>query len=350
VGSVVEFRRPTRASVEFAVKAGVSAALAIWVGERIGLQDSYWAGISAVVATAGTLGASLRTAISRISATVVGLLIGLASLALPVSGTVVQGLTVFVALVVLSALSLDAGARLGAATTLIVTAIPGNHAVSDALARGANVPLGCAIAVAVGMVLLPRRAVDRLRADLQADAVAAGELARSAVIAYADGKSAPDLSERVNALSRANAGHVTALRDAAREPGGRGGRLLVLEQRVTAVESFIGHVGSLVEAVGEADDDPAPALVREELRAVASELAEAVGALVSDPDRSDPRGLRRTLSELDAAFAGARARRATATYPTEELMRLLSVMRLLHAAASSLTRLEPAGRATRARA
>jgi uncharacterized membrane protein YgaE (UPF0421/DUF939 family) len=162
-------RRPTRSSLEFAIKAGFAAALAIWVGDRIGLEDSYWAGISAVVATAGTLGATVGAAISRISATVVGLLIGLAAVALPVRGILAAGTTVFVALVVLAALSLDAGARLGAATTLIVTAIPGHNAVTDALARGANVPLGCALAIGVGLVFLPRRAAERLRSDLRAD-------------------------------------------------------------------------------------------------------------------------------------------------------------------------------------
>jgi uncharacterized membrane protein YccC len=131
-------RRPTRSSLEFAAKAAVATAIAIWLGNRIGLHDSYWAGVSAVVATAGTLGASLGAAVSRISATLVGLAIGLAAFALPVSGVLAAGATIFVALTVLPALSLDAGARLGAGSTLIVTALPGHGAISDALARGAN--------------------------------------------------------------------------------------------------------------------------------------------------------------------------------------------------------------------
>jgi uncharacterized membrane protein YccC len=151
------------------LKAGVAAALAIWLGDRIYLRDSYWAGISAVVATAGTLCASLAAAISRISATLVGLAVGLASFALPLSGTLVEGATVSVTLIVLPALSLDTGARLGAATMLIVTAIPGQNAVSDALARGANVPLGCAVAVIVGVLLWPHRAGERVHASRRAE-------------------------------------------------------------------------------------------------------------------------------------------------------------------------------------
>ena len=104
---LARLHRPSRASVELGLKARVAAALAIWLGERIHLRNSDWAGFSVVVATAGRSARRLRQAISRISATVVGLAVGLASFALPVSGTLVEGATLSVALIVLPALSLD---------------------------------------------------------------------------------------------------------------------------------------------------------------------------------------------------------------------------------------------------
>ncbi len=235
-------RRPTRSSLEFAAKAAVATAIAIWLGNRIGLHDSYWAGVSAVVATAGTLGASLGAAVSRISATLVGLAIGLAAFALPVSGVLVAGATIFVALTVLPALSLDAGARLGAGSTLIVTALPDHSAISDALARGANVPLGCAVAVAVGLVLLPHRAAEHLRTGLADDIERAGELIRSALQAYLGSAVAVDLPDRVGELTRASSAHAAALRDAAREPGERGARLQRLQRHVAAVGELVDQV------------------------------------------------------------------------------------------------------------
>jgi hypothetical protein len=136
-------RRPTRPDLEVALKAAVGAGLAMWLSELAGLADSYWAAISAVLAAAPTLGANLTAALSRVVATVVGLALGLAAVAVWGSGVLVAGVTVFIALLVLSALSLDRGARLGAATTVIMTALPSAEALDDALARGLNILLGC---------------------------------------------------------------------------------------------------------------------------------------------------------------------------------------------------------------
>jgi hypothetical protein len=296
-----------------------------------------------VVATAGTVSASLGAAISRITSTVVGLLIGIAAVALPVSGTLLSGVTVFVALLVLPALSLDAGARLGAATTLIVTAVPGSNAVGDALQRGANVPLGCAVAVAVGIVLLPHRAVLRLDADLRKDVKRAGELARAALLAYLDAASGGGLETQLADLDRASAAHIVALREAAREPGGRGSRLLALQRRVSAVEALVGYVRSLAGVVEESSADRAPALVRSQLRAAGDAFGEATSVFASDGDGFEESLARldASLQAVDAAFAGARERRATAGLSTDELVRLLLVLRFLHASGSALWRLLP---------
>ncbi|MDQ3895118.1 MAG: FUSC family protein, partial [Actinomycetota bacterium] len=151
---MARLRRPTVAELQVALRAAVSAGLSIVVADALGLKDSYWAAMSAVVATGPTVGASLGAALTRIAATVAGLLVGLAAFAVAGDGTLVAAVAVFAALLVLPAVSLEAGVRLGAATTLIVTAIPGDAFV-DALERGANVPLGCALAVAVGLLLWP---------------------------------------------------------------------------------------------------------------------------------------------------------------------------------------------------
>jgi hypothetical protein len=63
----------------------------MWLSSAIGLQDRWWAGISAVVATADTLGATVGTATLRIAATLVGLAVGLAAVALSAHGVLVAG-------------------------------------------------------------------------------------------------------------------------------------------------------------------------------------------------------------------------------------------------------------------
>jgi uncharacterized membrane protein YgaE (UPF0421/DUF939 family) len=192
--------------VEVALKAAVAAGLATYVSKLIGLSDSYWAAISAVVATEATLGASLASALARVAGTLVGLVVGLAAVGVAGGGTLVGAATVLVALLVLPALSLDRGVRLGAATTLIVVAFPGSDALNHARSRGLNVPLGCSAAVLVGFVLLPKRAGERLRADVLTDIRTAGELARSAMDRYTGERGDDgDLRARVRVLSRAHA-------------------------------------------------------------------------------------------------------------------------------------------------
>lgn len=333
-------------SLEVASKSAVAAGLAIWVGNRIGLQASYWGGISAVIATAGTLGGSLGTAVSRITATVVGLLVGLVAVALPVSGVLVAAAAVFVALAIQSALSLDTGAKLGAATTLILTAIPGDHAVSDALARGANVPLGCAIAVGIGLVVFPDRAGRRLRDGLRSDFTSAGILTRSALLSYVSEVVSDDLSPRLTSLIRTSSAHMGELRDAEREPSEHGERLHRLERAVGALDALVDHVRSLVGLVLEADGDRAPCVVRSELQSAGEAFAEAASAVAASLDEGGSnKSLERMWSAVvavDTSFAGARARRATTGFSTAELTRLMSVIRVLHDAASVLSGLRVA--------
>ena len=335
-------RRPPRSSVELALKAAVAAALAIWASEELGLQDSYWAGISAVVAAAGTLGASLDAAVSRIAATAIGLLVGLAAVALPVSGTLVDAVAVFVALLVLAALSLDAGARLGGATTLLLTAVPGHDAVSDALSRGANVPLGCACAIAVGLVVLPHRAAQQLRADVTTDLQRAGRLAHAALIAYVSGAGADQLRPGLQELVHATSARTGAMHTAEREPLEHGERLLRLRRSVAAVDSLVDEVGTLVKLVAGAPDHQAPPLLSAELTTVGEAFDQAARTIATeaDHDRSpaELKQLTDALASLDAGFADARERRATVRVPTEELTRLMSVIRTVHGASAALAR------------
>jgi uncharacterized membrane protein YccC len=330
--------------MEFAVRAAVAATIAIWVGDRIGLQDSYWAGISAVIASAGTLGASVENAISRISATLVGLIVGLAAVALPVQGTLVSGLTVFASLVVFAALSLDAGARLGAATTLIMTAIPGSNPVADALARGANIPLGCVVAVAVGLVLWPHRAARQLRDGLEADIRQAGELARAALLAYVGIGADDGLPGALQRLTRRPTAHRAALREAGRELGGEG--LSALRRDVAAVDQLIAHVAALVRACLEGSEQQQLLPARGELKQAADALAGFARAIAEHSESSRLDRLRVQLTEacsaLDAALGQARATRATADLSSAEVGRFMAIMRDVQHVTSALFALDHA--------
>lgn len=107
-----------------AVKTGLAVGLSIWISAELGLTDSYWAGISAAVVMSATLGGSLSAALARVLATVVGLLVGLAAVEAFGQGYVVAGVVAGLLVLVLPLVRLEAGARLGAATSLLVTIVP----------------------------------------------------------------------------------------------------------------------------------------------------------------------------------------------------------------------------------
>jgi uncharacterized membrane protein YccC len=328
--------------LEFAFKAAVATTLAIWLGDRIGLSDSYWAGISAVVASAGTIGASLGAAISRISATLVGLALGLVPVALGAKGVLVSGATVFVALVVLAALSLDAGARLGAATTLIVTAIPGENAVSDALNRGLNVPLGCAVAVAVGAILWPRRATDQLEDQIRREVRAAGELTLAAIRAYVGSAKTEHLLTGLGELERHAPRRKAGLVDAAREPAFHNDRLEMLREQAGVVGELVDSVAPLVRVCASGPGPVNTHLLDAELESAADRVVRTTRAIADSAGEDElERGvtsLSGACVALDGAFARARARRATVNVSTDEIARMLSVVRGVHQVSTALGR------------
>ena len=71
------------------------------------------------------------------------------------------------------------------------------------------------------------------------------------------------------------------------------------------------------------------------------DVAEAFAEIADAPAGLGLPRLRHALSALDAAFSVARARRATVSYLTDELARLLSVIRSLHSAAAALSEFYP---------
>jgi hypothetical protein len=161
-------------------------------------------------------------------------------------------------------------------------------------------------------------------------------------LAYVGASVADDLPLRLDTLVRTTSARAAALRDAGREPGEHGERLLQLKRDAGAADALVDDVGLLVRLALEAANDRAPSLVRSEVQNAAETLAQAARAVRASPDdvgfRESLVRVTRALSAVDAAFSVARERRATAELSTEELARLLSVIRALHGATLVLSR------------
>jgi uncharacterized membrane protein YccC len=322
---VGRLQRPSGLVLRLALRSAVASVVAIWVSERIGLRDSFWAGISAVVASAPTVGASVASAVSRVSATVVGLLVGLVAVAVGAQGLAGAGAAVLVTLVILPALSLADRARLGGATSLIVTAVPGTSAVTDAPARGANVPLGCAIAVAIGLLVWPRRPADELRAGVALDAAKAARVAGAALISYArpagieESGDDSELLRSVGDLQRRSGEHQRNLNDAAREPGIHDIERVLLARRASELAQLIDAVSALTRACVERPRGQGGSVLGTDLDTTAGSLdrlADAIDQVGFDGSVEACDSLRDSCGRLDLSFARSRERRRSSSTST----------------------------------
>jgi len=331
-------RRPSRTSIEFAVKAGAATILSVGLARWIGLSSSYWAGVSAVVATAGSIGASISASITRIVATVIALLIAVGVVLLPVDGLIVAGLTVTATLIVMSSLRLDAGARLAGASTLLLTAIPQGDPLSTALGRGLNVPLGCVVAVAVGAIVFPHRAVNSLRIGLTEDVIGAFRLSCDALQQWLDSDIEPDLDDRLQALLADVAKRDATYTEATFEPGGMGRHSTNLARAVELAKRTSRVTRSLVIVASRGADDTAQRLLEAEFRGVIDAMHSAISE-IDDSLWSDPAGLAQRLhgqllpaiEDLDTGFRKLRERQATASFSDRDVEHLLHAMWCIHA-------------------
>ncbi|MEX1218047.1 MAG: FUSC family protein [Acidimicrobiales bacterium] len=336
-------RVPSRTSAEFAVKAGIATIIAIGTARVIGLNSPYWAGISAVVATAGTLGASINAAVMRIVATVIALLIAIGVVLLPVDGLAVAGITVSVTLLIMSSLNLEAGAKLAGASTLLLTAIPQGDPLSTAIGRGLNVPLGCIVAVAVGLVIFPRRAVTGLRIGMTEDFVGSFRLTAEALEHWLDSTTSPQLTHRLNALLDDVAKRETAYAEASYEPSGIGDRSADLLQALFLTARLSRICRSVLIVTEKFSEDSIQRLLESEFRTV----IEALHTAISDIDEQIwlntakfslevAAVLKPATTRLDQGFRRLRSGRETAPFSDSEVEHLLHVMWCIHRLSEAL--------------
>ena len=338
---MTRLRWPNRSAVEFAIKAGLATVVSVGLSRWIGLNSPYWAGISAVVATAGSLGASVNASITRIVATLIALVIAIGVVLLPFDNLLIAGLTVSVTLLVMSALRLDAGARLAGASTLLLTAIPGDDPLSVAIGRGLNVPLGCVIAVLVGLVLFPHRAVDDLRSGLTTDLKGSLRLAADAVACWMNSAESPQIDEldpRLQQLLSDVRRRDQLFTEATFEPGGMGRQTQSLAKALELTKRMSRVTRSLVIVASRGTDDSAQQLLETEFRAVIDAI-ERSSALIDDALWQDSSSLATSihtelsasLTALDAGFRRLRESRATAPYSDRDVEHLLHAMWCVHA-------------------
>ena len=191
------------------------------LGEAMGLAQTYWAVLTAVIVTQASVGGSLKASVDRVVGTIGGAAWGVAvAVAVPHPGVVSTGGALAVTLVPLSALAAFRPAyRVATVTGAIV--LLGRFGqigiVTAALDRVFEISLGSVIALAVAMLVSPARARGFVGAAARDALAAMGDLAAALLGDIGHPPDAPvilALNDRIRqAIERA----VTAADEAARE-------------------------------------------------------------------------------------------------------------------------------------
>ncbi len=245
-----------RGKLQFGLRMTVSALASYALGEAVGLSQTYWAVLSAVIVIQGSVGGSVKAGLNRLIGTIGGAVWGaLVAGLLPHNTPAALGLAMLVAIAPLSVVTaFRTDYRIAPITAIIVlmgAALQQTAPFSSALERVLEITLGSAVAVAVALFILPARAH--------------ALLARSASIAVAD---------MARIVSMLEEGHGQGVDRAA---------LLKIQLRcsdeIAKVDTRAGE--AKVERANRLADGPDPEPLSRTLRRLRNEMAMLARALVT---------------------------------------------------------------------
>jgi uncharacterized membrane protein YccC len=194
------------------VKTALAASLCLWISEWFGLQQGYWAAITAIIVMQSNVGSTARASRDRLVGTAVGAILGW--VASPWGGyPAAFALTVLAGALICALLRLRNSARLAGVTICIV--MLANTAGSNwriAVDRFLEVSLGILVAVGVAVLVLPQRARRQLQQGLAEEFFLLGQLLENVICNYCtDRHQDPGpLKKRVESALRSNEALVKA--------------------------------------------------------------------------------------------------------------------------------------------
>ncbi|MFH6781038.1 MULTISPECIES: FUSC family protein [Methylobacterium] len=308
-----------------------AASLATFVlAEALRLPQGYWAVITALIVTQGSVGGSLKAAFDRFLGSVLGACYGGAvAFAIPHHGGASTFAALFVAVAPLTfAATVSAGFRIAPITAIIVLLSTTGSTlgpIAFALDRIFEIGLGCVVGLAVSLGLVPARAS---RAVTQQAAGLARLLAgQLEALARLDAEETPEAKALPPAVRRSLSRLETVAGEAARE---RRSRLSAAPDPDPLLRTLMRLRHDLVllrRAVAEADADVLRVHIAEAWRAAANaaaarlrDLAEALAA--GRRPAGDDAALLAAIAGYREAIDGMRRRQVTRTLPTDGVGRI----------------------------
>jgi uncharacterized membrane protein YccC len=315
------------------LRMSAAALVSFAIGHALGLNQVYWAVLTAIIVMQASIGGSLKAMIDRFVGTIGGAAWGVAvTLAVPHEGAASTGIALAIALVPLAAAAAwRPGYRVAPVTAAIVLLAYSvqTGVVAAALQRVLEIALGSVVALAVALLVSPARAHELLRAAGRDALALMADLARlllGGVAAPVDAAAVLALHDRIRAaVERAAA----IAGEADRE---RRSYITEAPDPDPLVRTLRRLSHDLV-IVGRALSVPLPDPAAARLAGPAAALGEAVAAacvaigdaLVSRSEPPDLAPVSSTRNSFEAELAGLRRDRITIALPEEAVERIFGL-------------------------
>lgn len=155
-----------RSDCRYALLTGATAALCYWLTVLMGFGTGYWAAITSVVVCQSEVGATLIASRDRLIGTVIGVLIGWATVLVWHRNVAVFGAAVVVTMVLCSLSGFKAAGRLAGVAVCIVVLVPHNGTAASqiAMSRFLEVTFGICIALAMTALFYPKKVFHAMEA------------------------------------------------------------------------------------------------------------------------------------------------------------------------------------------
>jgi uncharacterized membrane protein YccC len=323
-----------RPQLRLSLRITLAGLAAFAIGHLLGLPQTYWAVLTAVIVTQASIGGSLKASIDRFVGSLGGAAWGVAiSLSAPHQSLFTLGLTLAAALGPLAVVTaLNPAYRVAPVTAIIILLTPASQTagpVLSAVNRLLEVGLGSLVALAVAMLVLPERA-HGLVAQAAARALAAmSQLIGAQMAGLTQSRDAARLDSLNDQIRKAIAAAEIAADEASRErrlnpagpadPGPLCRTLRRLHHDLTMV--------------GRASAEPLPEPARSALAGPAAVTTAAMAQFFGDSGEAltgaaPPPALARleqALAQCGAAVGELRASGATRALPDEAVGRVFGL-------------------------
>jgi uncharacterized membrane protein YccC len=320
--------------LRLSLRITVASLATFAIGHLLGLTQSYWAVLTALIVSQASVGGSLKAARDRFVGSLGGAAWGVAvSLGVPHATIWGLALTVTLALAPLALVTaLNSAYRIAPVTAVILLLTPtSQHAGTLATATGRllEIALGSTVALAAALLVLPERAHENVaRAASQALELMAS-LATHLLGGAADDSSRDAAADLHGRIRKAIISAEAAADEAASE---RRANLAAGADTEPLCRTLRRLHNDLI-MLGRASQTPLPQTIRDALGAPAADAANAIAgflrdagqALASQAPAPSMADLERVLSAYRAAVTAVRRAGLTRELPDEAVGRMFSL-------------------------